>query len=768
LSLFVALSSAVPAARAQQDEIIVRVEEGQSLRDIAQQHLGDPDLWAEILRANGLGSITDIRPGVELRIQASQIREANQALQNSLEAIQKATQEGARLFAPDLIGRALGLRDEALARRMAGAWEETARLAADATAVAAEALDHALAQRDALAEALLSDRQGWVEGRRPEDLLWSDRDLNSILIEEEKVRTLSRSTAQITFRDDSRLRLNANSEAVIQRMRVDPLNRREEARVSLVEGDFYALLAGKSDRKSFELDIPQVETEIESTNFWVRRDDSGSKFTNYDERVLQVAAEGESVSLGENEGTMVRTGAPPAPKVELLVAPGLIAPADDMVSFTADVDLGWAAVPDAAGYWLEIAFDPAFSSMALTRWGLKETSFDASELDVGAYYWRVAALDKFGLPGARSDAWRFNLRVDGTPPFVSITAPEEGAILRQGPVPVVGETETGAALELNGSPVEVGPDGLFTADFVATPGINQLVLEVRDAAGNATRRERSFIFMPDERAAVIFDQALPQLGPRHFITDGDLLSLAGQTEAPKSKVLVRAADGAIRTAAFTDAQGRFRLNVPLRAETEAFSFQIVAPSGFASDDAFQASIDQVPPEIELEEVPPAVTAIEWLVLRGQARGADRLVLNGRPVELRGDEFEAPLTLGQGVNDLEMVATDRVGNVRVERWSVHLDQAPPELLRHELSRDRTEGGGSLAVEVAARDASSLTRVAPFTIEIGGTVYGDLLELDRSSGTYRATVVLPQAAQGAIRLKDVELEDYAGNRRRYGLR
>ena len=87
--------------------------------------------------------------------------------------------------------------------------------------------------------------------------------MNAILIEEEKVRTLSRSTAQITFRDESRLRLNANSQALIQRMRVDPLSREEEAKVSLIEGDFYALLAGKSQRRNFELEVPEVQTQIE-------------------------------------------------------------------------------------------------------------------------------------------------------------------------------------------------------------------------------------------------------------------------------------------------------------------------------------------------------------------------------------------------------------------------------------------------------------------------------------------------------------------------
>ena len=249
-------------ASAADDPIVVVLEEGQSLRDLAEEHLGDPDLWMEILRANDL-AVSDVRPGIEIAIPVSQIAAADRALQQSLDLIQEATLEGARLFAPDEIAQAIWLRDAAVAHRKAGAWDEAARVAADANAMAEKALANALAQRDSAAEALLSDRHGWVEGQRPEDVVWSDRDMNSVLIEEEKVRTLSRSTAQITFRDDSRLRLNPNSQAVIQRMRTDPLSRAEEAKVTLVEGDLYALLAGKSARKTFGLEVADVETEIE-------------------------------------------------------------------------------------------------------------------------------------------------------------------------------------------------------------------------------------------------------------------------------------------------------------------------------------------------------------------------------------------------------------------------------------------------------------------------------------------------------------------------
>ena len=83
-------------------------------------------------------------------------------------------------------------------------------LATDSYGEATVALNKSLAARDKAAEALVTDRQGQVEGQRPQDLGWRGLKLQAALIEEEKVRTLSDSTAQITFRDASRLRLNAS------------------------------------------------------------------------------------------------------------------------------------------------------------------------------------------------------------------------------------------------------------------------------------------------------------------------------------------------------------------------------------------------------------------------------------------------------------------------------------------------------------------------------------------------------------------------------
>jgi hypothetical protein len=767
LIVAVILGLQATAAIAAGDELLtVRVKEGQSLRDLAKQYLGDPDLWTEILRANGL-ALGDVHPGTELKIPAGRIAAANQALEAALNTIQQATEQGARLFAATEIGQAIKLRDSALAMRKAGDWDAVVKISGAAKVAADAALKAALAQRDAAADALLSDRQGWVEGQRPQDLVWSDRELNAILTEDEKVRTLSRSTAQITFRDDSRLRLNPNSQAVIQRMRVDPLSREEEAKVSLVEGDFYALLAGKSQRKSFELQVPQVQTQIQSTNFWVRHDTSGSKFANYDDRALEVSARGQSVTLGRDQATLVRSGQAPSPKMDVLPAPALSAPGDDQVAFDARVKLSWASVPEAAGYWLEVAYDPGFARMTFSRWGLAAPGFQSEPLNVGAYYWRVAALDKFGLPGARSDIWRFRVQSDTTPPYIQIGEPAEGGILRQSPIEVRGQSEAGARLELDDRPLEVGPDGSFAIEYQPKPGQNQLTIKATDAAGNVTERSRAFTFMPDERAAVTFDDRLPKLGVRHFVTAREVMSISGQTSA-NAQIQVLAPDGSGRASAYADGNGRFGFNVPMRAPDESFKMQVIAPSGFASTDQFEITVDQTPPRIEFETPPPSVTAVEWLPLRGKVDGGLGLSIDGQPAQLVEGVFDQTVTLRPGVNHIELVASDLVGNVGVEKLEVVLDQDPPELTGQSVSKDRAVGGDTVTINVVAKDASGMKQAAPFTLQVGDRSFSDFLRFNKASQSYRATLVLPKDASGRIALKEVELEDYAGNRKRYTFR
>ena len=624
-----------------------------------------------------------------------------------------------------------------------------------------------LQRRDSSAEALLSDRQGWVEGQKPQEIVWSDRSLNTILTEQEKVRTLSNSSAQITFRDNGRLRLNANSQAVILRMRVDPLSRREEAKVSLIEGDFYTALPGKSQRKTFELQIPEVQTEIASRNFWVRSDAAGSKFANYDGEVLRIAAKDESVDLGRNEAVLVRRGKAPSEKKEVLPPAQLRAPDDDFIVFNVQLSLQWNPVADAAGYWLEVARDPGFDRMMLSRWGLADTRFAIDRLEIGTFYWRVVALDKFGLPGVRSDVRRFHVRVDRTPPYLIILEPRESDIIRNNRLLLRGESEAGAGVEFAGKTLALRPDGSFEAEIEAKPGTNRVVVAARDQAGNVTHRERTFFYSPDERALVLFDEGIPRLTPRHFVTNRDVVSLAGRAK-PNAQILIRSDGGQERAAAYTDGAGRFTVNVAVQQQTELFRLSVVERSGFVLDDQFDVTIDRVPPRITFDAPPPAATAVEWLSLRGTAEGATGLAVNGRPAQLLDDRFEITVTLTEGANGIELVATDLVGNLRALKVEIALDQTPPALIRHAVSKDRVSGGEPVIVDVYAQDASGLKRTAAFTLQVGGRELADLLYWNDAASSYRGTFNLPKQASGSVALKDVELEDYVGNKTRYTLK
>ncbi len=758
----------LPAGSAVAEDAYLTVEfhAGMNIRHLAEEHLGDSDLWPEILKASGIASITDLRPGQSLKIPVAVISNAKQALDESLVEIQKANEAGAQLFAPKQITTAITYRDEALVKQTAGAWAETLDLATLSQDEAASALKVCVANRDLAAEARLSDRQGAVEGQRPRDLAWSGRNLNAILIEEERVRTLSRSTAQITFRDASRLRLNANSQAVIQRMRHDPLSRRQEAKVSLVEGDFYALLASDNNRKQFKVELPNVDAQIDSGNFWVQHDGTSAKFANYDDRKVNISSKGTNLELGRNEGATVREGEAPSDKFDVLSAPALLTPGENEIVYKAKFPLQWRAVDQADGYWLEIASDPTFDRMVHSRWGLLEPVFEEDEFAPGVYYWRVAALDSTGVPGARTGASRFEVRIDTVPPYLRINGPDPEVIIRKATVTVTGESEPDAAVTVNGERADVDAQGRYSLAITPRPGDNRVLVVATDPAGNATDHSRSFTYMPDQDANIVFAAEIPRQSEHHFLTNTKVLSLSG-TAVKDANILVQTAADELRSTSYADAEGHFAFNVPLEAETEYLKILVIAPSGFTTESAFDVTVDQTPPVIALVEPLPRLTSSQSLTIKGTVDAGSLVILNQKDIKLVDGKFEKALNLRAGLNLVEIVATDPVGNVKVEKWRVRLDQDSPRFVSHSISRVPGDSGVVLTVEVVAKDASGLAKLAPFALRAGEKAYPGFLQFNRATKSYRGVVEVPADAAATASLQFVELQDDAGNKQRVSI-
>ena len=146
------------------------------------------------------------------------------------------------------------------------------------------------------------------------------------------------------------------------------------------------------------------------------------------------------------------------------------------------------------------------------------------------------------------------------------------------------------------------------------------------------------------------------------------------------------------------------------------------------------------------------------------RGRPSLTINGKPTELRDGTFDTTLTLQAGRNQVELIAVDLVGNRRVDSFDVILDQDPPQLVSLEVTPRDLKPGQPLQIALTAKDASGLRKVAPIRLQVGSTDIHDLLELEGGTGTYRKVLLLPPTVAGRVTVREVEVEDYAGNKAR----
>ncbi len=748
---------------ASEPTLTITVKEGDNARSLARQYLDNPDLWQDILSANKLASAADIKPGMALKIPANQISRAHVELEKCREAIKKATDAGAKVFAGDVIAEAIRLQNDAVSARKFSQWDSCVELAKSAAAKADAALKQTEGKRSQPSEATLVDRTGQVESRKPQDLIWKEAQLQTKFAEAEKVRTLANSAAEIRFQDNSRIKLSENSQAVIQKMRVDMLDRKQQSKVVLVEGDIYALLVGGQQKNNFVIEVPGVQTEVKSSNYWVSKDQQETRLANYDGSI-SITTQGVTLKLNKNQGVKMSKDKR-AEARDLLPGPVLIAPENDLTIYVHETTLSWEKIPGAAKYWLEVAEDRSFVKVLINQQALTQTTFDCKNLKEGVYYWRVAAIDADELPGPKSGARFFKIMRDEQPPFLVVNSPAEKAVVRQAAITIRGEVEINARLTLAGQPISVAADGLFETARELKPGDNALRFEAIDLAGNISSVVRHIYFQPDQTVAVNYDATLPHTGPKQFVSGKADFTLTGQTQ-PGLRLRVYPQDDPTQVVtAIADAAGRFGVNLKLSTDKVDYILQGLLTSGQIIEDRFSVAVDHEPPQLSLaSEVPPA-TRQSTLVLTGRVAEAISLKLNSLEVVLDDNKFTQSVTLKPGANTLELTAIDAVGNASGLTRTILLDQDAPTLKTHTLSSPLAKGGESLTLTAQVADISDLKAGAEFKLTIGGADYSGYLKRCAGGDCYECAFTIPAALKGPIRLTYLKLGDQLGNEKEY---
>jgi hypothetical protein len=567
----------------------VTVKKGQSIRDIAEQYLDDPNRWTDILTANNLTSVTMVRPGMKLKIPYNEITRANDMLVKALESIQEATKFKARVFAPQQIDRAVSLRDEALRHKKNSLWSKCFQLATQALGEAHKALEICRSRTNVPDMAVLNDRKGDVQGRKPSGLSWNDLPLLSTLIEGEKVRTLYKSFADILFHEGSHLRLDENSMAIIQQMRANLVANKKESSVSLVKGNIYALLSGSTNKK-LKVNVQGVKTKVRSKNYWIEKKEKEVLLANYHGEI-EVTARNSTVLLRKNKGTRVPEAQKPTRPVDLLKGPQLAEPKNNSLVYLnlkqKKTIFTWNPIPVAVAYNIEISLnDPAFNKIFLYRKDLKAPRLVLQRLKNGTYYWRVWAIDKNGFPGVKSKPSLVNVINDTSLPYIVIHSPKENDIIKENQVNITGETERGTTVTHNHQTIKLTTDGEFQFTVpLDREGKNVITLAVTDPAGNTNTISRQVIYLPPKALDIHPDSSYEQNSPGHIIIPDRGFTFHGRT-VPGISIKVKEVDGSFKANIIAGKDGRFSISLFLKGNKGRYRFYLEDSAGRKAEKEF--------------------------------------------------------------------------------------------------------------------------------------------------------------------------------------
>lgn len=752
-----------PAYGQDDDVVYVRVEENQSIREISEKYLLNPDRWEDILKANHLKSPHEVKAGMVLVLPVGVILRADQALEISGKTIQEATQSGAKIFSPEIIAHAIQLRDAALKFRKSGEWLKAESQAQLAEQEARKALEISKSNQNVAAEAVVEYRQGQVHRRKPSDNVWKDVARYDILNEGERIRTLSESYADILFRDSSRLQLKENAQALIRRMRANLLENTEEATVSLISGDVLALLAGGKKDKQFKLDMPGIEANFKSQRIYTSVDDDGARIAIYDGEA-EISSGGSQVRLEENQGTIVPKNQKPLPPQNLLESPELIRPENGIEIIDRKIEFGWNPIANAAHYDIEFSNNDSFSEIVYADHIRGTSTLLPETLSQGSFFWRVYAVSDNKLPGKPSESRFIHIVEDKIPPFLVIQTPENDTLVTVNTIDVVGTTERNAMVVIDNHRIEPDANGRFRYTYPLVSGKNAVEVEAVDPAGNITTAQRIVTYYSRNDIELIYDAAIPTIRPNHFLSGNSDFNLIGQT-SPDSVVGVESASASFTAKAKSDASGIFHVNIELPARESEFILTVTLPSGKQRTERFRVTIDDVPPEIRFDTPIPDAVSSQELMISGSIEAGEIFEINERSVPLNDHRFVERLELKHGVNQFQFSALDIVGNIVVIEKHILFDPDPPKLLRMNISKQKVHGGEDIYITVYAEDVSELKKTARYTLKINDFQHSGYLIRSKNDKEYQGAFRTPNNINGTVKILSVTLSDYLDNSKEY---
>jgi uncharacterized protein YrrD len=307
---------------------------------------------------------------------------------------------------------------------------------------------------------------GKVQVKKVNSVQWMNADYQITLDKGDLIQTDSEGVARLAFADGTTYTVKGDTLVTVEENIVDQ-DRATQVGVHISSGQVDLTtgawpVAGSTAQVSFENAVASARsnsrmavTSNPATNEQQVTVDAGSAELNRGN---------EHVDIGQYERATVPSGGGAITKTQVLAPPELVLPLNLQAMILADpkhdpVHFSWKAASTAKSYEIQVSTDTNFSHIVMER-KTASTGIDIPGLDPGDYFWRVRAIDDKNALSDASASYKLTVVTQGKEQEMLLEV--DGTQLQGNVVEVMGRTEPGAALIINGAQVaDIKSDGHF-------------------------------------------------------------------------------------------------------------------------------------------------------------------------------------------------------------------------------------------------------------------------------------------------------------------
>lgn len=348
--------------------------------------------------------------------------------------------------------------------------------------------------------AVLSGMENKVKNRRAAGINWGDAREGMELFNLDAIQTFNYSSAEIKFDEENYLEVGSNSLIIIKSLERDPIFREKRTFLVMVDGEIRGRIAS-AGKETVQLEIatPGAVTRIKTNlqpegqvvDFRLTvNPDSSSTIAVFGGFAEVISEAGERVRVESNQSTYIFPGKAPMASRELLTPARLQVPSDQSLyyyrSLPPKINFRWKAQRSVKKFRFIIARDEVFRDVVVDEI-LAEKSFVYGNLKKGAYYWRVTSIDEV-QGSVESLVRKVEVVQDRKPPALMVNFPPRKVTDEK--VLISGTTEPKSRIFVMGKEVSISGEGKFNSDLELPLGLNVIVVESVDVAGNVSYRSQ--------------------------------------------------------------------------------------------------------------------------------------------------------------------------------------------------------------------------------------------------------------------------------------